>query len=115
MRGKDWRLLRYLDPTLASELWKALGDGGASYSMDGVSWPLQVRIWNDSKKLKEVGLLAGRRLGIGQRGSLVEDMPYILLLCGGKAFRDELVKSLDLEENCAAFLSKEAGRARPAS
>jgi hypothetical protein len=100
---------------LASELWRALGDGGASYSMDALSWPLQVRIWNDSKKFKEIGLLAGRRLGISQRGSLVEDMPYILLLCGGAAFRDELVKSLDLEENYAVFVSKEAGRAHPAS
>lgn len=115
MRGQDWRLLRYLDPMLASELWRALGDGGASYSMDAVSWPLQVRIWNDSKKLKEIGLLVGRRLGISQRGSLVEDMPYILLLCGKAAFRDELVRSLDLEENYAEFVSKEAGRARPAS
>ena len=114
-RGRDWRLLRYLDPMLTSELWRALGDGEASYTMDGVSWPLQVRIWNDSKKLKEIGLLAGRRLGISQRGSLVEDVPYILLLCGGAAFRDELVKSLDLEENYAAFVSREAGRAHPAS
>jgi len=113
--GKDWRLLRYLDPMLASELWRALGDGGASYSMDGVSWPLQVRIWNDSKKFKEIGLLAGRRLGISQRGFLVEDMPYILLLCGGAAFRDELVGSLDLEENYAALISREAGRAHPTS
>jgi replication factor C large subunit len=115
MRGKDWRLLRYLDPMLASELWRALGDGGASYSMDALPWPLQVRIWSDSKKFKEIGLLAGRRLKISQRGFLVEDMPYILLLCGGAAFRDELVKSLDLEENYAAFVSKEAGRAHPAS
>lgn len=114
MRGKDWRLLRYLDPMLASELWRALRYGGASYSMDAVSWPLQVRIWNDSKKLKEIGFLAGRRLRISQRGFLVEDMPYILLLCRGAAFRDELVKSLDLE-NYAEFVSREAGRARPAS
>ena len=115
MRGKDWRLLRYLDPMLASELWRTLGDGGASYSMDGVSWPLQVRIWNDSKKLKEIALLAGRRLGISQKGSLVEDLPYMLLLCGRPEFRTELVKSLDLEEAYSTFIFKEAGRAHPTS
>jgi len=115
MRGKDWRLLRYLDPMLAEELWRALGDGGASYSLDGVAWPLQVRIWNDSKKLKEIGLRVGRRLGISQRGSLVEDMPYMLLLCGGAAFRDELVRSLDLEGTYGEFVFREAARARPAS
>ena len=109
-RGRDWRLLRYLDPLLASELWAVLGDGGPSYTMDAVPWALQLRIWNDSRKLKDIALRAGRRVGISQKGFLVEDMSYLLLLCGGKEFREELVKSLDLEENYAQFLAKEAGR-----
>lgn len=111
IRGKDWRLLRYLDTMLASELWRALGDGGASYTMDGVAWPLQLRIWNDSKKFKEIALLAGRRLGISQRGFLVEDMPYLVLLCNDVPFRSELIRSLSLEETYEAFAAKEASRA----
>ncbi len=111
MRGKDWRLLRYLDPLLANELWRALGDGGPRYTADAVPWPLQLWIWNDSKKLKDVALLMGRRVGISQRGFLVEDMPYLLLLCGDREFREELVKSLSLEENYSLFLAKEGGRA----
>ena len=110
MKGKDWRLLRYLDPLLANELWKALGDGGARFTLDAVPWPLQVRIWNDSRKLKDVASLMGKRVGISQRGFLVEDMPYLLLLCAGVGFREELVKSLDLEENYDLFLAKESGR-----
>ena len=110
IRGKDWRLLRYLDPMLASELWRALGDGGPRYSLDGAPWPLQVRIWNDSRKLKDIAALAGRRLGISQRGFLVEDMPYVLLLSARKEFRDQLSRSLDLGENYEAFLAKESGR-----
>jgi len=111
MRGKDWRLLRYLDPMLASELWRALGDGGPKYTMDAVPWPLQLRIWNDSKKLKDIALLAGRRAGISQRGFLVEDMPYLLRLCEGKEFREELARSLALDENYVTFLAKEGARA----
>jgi len=110
MKGKDWRLLRYLDPMLANELWKALGDGGPRFTLDAVPWPLQLRIWNDSRKLKDVAALMGKRVGISQRGFLVEDMPYLLLLCAGGGFRDELVKSLGLEENYATFLAKEGGR-----
>jgi len=109
-RGKNWRLLRYLDPMLATELRRALGDSGARFTMDAVSWPMQLRIWNDSRKLKDIGLLAGRRLRISQKGSLVEDIPYIMLLARGKAFRGELVRSLDLEENYAEFVEKEAAR-----
>ncbi len=110
MRGKDWRLLRYLDPMLAAELWGAVGDGGAEFTMDAVPWPLQLRIWNDSRKLKDIGLAVGRRLGISQKGVLAEDMPYIILLSRDRAFRDALVKSLGLEENYAEFVAKEAAR-----
>ncbi len=110
MRGKDWRLLRYLDPMLASELWHALGDGGPRYTLDAVPWPLQLRIWNDSRKLKDIAALVGRRVGISQKGSLVEDMPYLLLLCADKRFREELVRSLGLEENYELFLAKESSR-----
>lgn len=110
MRGRDWRLLRYLDQMLASEVWGALGDGGARYTLDSVPWPLQVRIWNDSRRLKEIGLLAGRRTGISQRGALVEDIPFVALLSKDKKFRDALVHSLDLDEGYSEFLSKEAAR-----
>lgn len=110
IRGKDWRLLRYLDPMLASELWRTLGDGGPRYTLDAVPWPLQLRIWNDSRKLKDIAALAGKRVGISQKGFLVEDMPYLLLLSARKEFREELVRSLDLEENYDLFLAKEAGR-----
>lgn len=110
MKGKDWRLLRYLDPMLASELWRALGDGGPRYTQDAVPWPLQIRIWNDSRKLKDIAGLVGKRTGTSQKGSLVADVPYLLLLCSQKGFRDELARSLNLEENYAVFLAKEAGR-----
>lgn len=110
MRGRDWRLLRYLDQMLASELWTALGDGGARYTLDSVPWPLQLRIWNDSRKLKEMGRLAGKRMAISQKGSLVEDLPYMVLMSRDRTFREGLVRSLDLDENYAEFLTKEAAR-----
>ena len=109
-RGKDWRLLRYLDQMLAWELWGTLGDGGPRYTLDALPWPLQVRIWNDSRKLKDVASLAGKRVGISQKGFLVEDMPYLLVLCGARGFREELVRSLDLEENYDVFLARESAR-----
>ena len=110
MRGKDWRLLRYLDPMLASELWTALGDGGPRFTLDGAPWPLQLRIWNDSRKLKDIALLAARRTGTGQKGFLVRDMPYVILLCSDRRFREELLRSLDLGENYDLFLAKESAK-----
>jgi len=110
MKGRDWRLLRYLDPLLAYELWRALGDGGPRYTLDAVPWPLQVRIWNDSRKLKDIARLVGKRTGSSQKAALVADVPYIVLLCSQREFREELVRSLGLEENYDLFLVKEAAR-----
>ena len=109
-RGRDWRLLRYFDLMLAEELWRALGDGGPRYTLDALPWPLQVRIWNDSKKLKEIASRSGRRLGISAKGFLVEDAPYVLVMCSDRGFRQGLVQSLDLEPNYEEFLAKEAVR-----
>ncbi|MDG7008695.1 MAG: AAA family ATPase [Nitrososphaerota archaeon] len=110
MRGKNWRLLRYLDPMLASELWKTLGDGGPRYTLDGNPWPIQIRIWNDSRKLKDVASLAAKRMGTSQKGFLVQDMPFVILLCSDREFREELLGSLDLGENYDLFLAKESAR-----
>ncbi len=114
MSGQDWRLLRYLDPMLASQLWEAVADEGVGYSREGVPWVLQQRIWNDSRKIKEISGLAGRRLGISMRGALVQDFPYIMLLCASKSFRDDLVKSMGLDEPFEKFIAKEAARHGPA-
>ena len=110
--GGDWRLLRYFDRTIATGMAEALGGLRVRYSQDSVPWPLQVRIWNDSKKLKEIARLTGRRMGISRKGAMVEDLPYIMLLCSSAAFREELVRSLGLDEPYAAFVQKESARRR---
>jgi replication factor C large subunit len=109
-RGQDWRLLRYFDSMLAYGLRRALAGERVQYAQDQVPWPLQLRIWNDSKKVRELAAVLGARLAISQRGLLVEDFPYLMVLCSAKKFRDALSARLDLEENVATFLAKEAGR-----
>jgi replication factor C large subunit len=113
--GGDWRLLRYLDPMLSTDLKAALGDESIHYSADAVPFPLQVRIWNDSKKLKDIGGLVGKRTGISAKGALVADIPFLTILCRSEEFREELVRSLGLEENYALFLVKESQRASKVS
>ena len=112
MRGQDWRLLRYLDTLLATELREVLAGGGLQYSQDGVPWNLQLRIWNDSKKVREFSEAYSHRMHISRRGAAVEDLPYLFVMCGSKKFRSELVRSMNLEEPFEKFLSKEAQAAR---
>jgi len=111
MRTQEWRQLRYLDPMLSTEFRQALGKEKLRYSQEAVPWPLQLRLWNDSRKVREISALAGRRLGIGARSGLVEDFPYLMQLSAEKGFRDELLSSLGLDETFEKFIVKEsAGR-----
>ena len=109
-RGQDWRLLRYFDSTIAYGIKGALPGERLAYSQDFLPWPLQLRVWNDSKKVKELAAALGPRLSVSQKGHLVEDFPYLMLLCSSKKFRDELARLLDLEEPMVTFLAKESGR-----
>jgi len=109
-RGQDWRLLRYFDTTLAYGLREILEGQRLQYSQDLLPWPLQLRVWNDSKKVRELAAIIGPKLSVSQRGHVVEDFPYLMVLCASKKFRDELVRRLDLEDPMANFLAKEGGR-----
>ena len=71
-----------------------------------------MRIWNDSKKIKELGSAYAPRVHISRRGAAVEDLPYLFSMCGSKKFRSDLIKSLNLDEPFEKFLAKEAGRER---
>ena len=114
MRTQEWRQLRYLDPLLSTELREALGSAKLRFSAESVPFPLQLRLWNDSKKVKEISALTGRRLGISARGGRVEDFPFIMQLSAEKGFREELVSSLGLDEPFEKFIAKEAAARKPA-
>jgi replication factor C large subunit len=108
MRTQEWRQLSYLDPLLSTEFRDALGGAELRYSAEGVPWLLQLRIWNDARKVKEISRLASRRLGISGKAGLVEDFPYIMQLSAEKGFREELVSSLGLDEPHEKFIVKES-------
>ncbi|MDV3294154.1 MAG: AAA family ATPase [Nitrososphaerales archaeon] len=114
LRGNAWRMLRYLNPMLATELRRTIAGERVHYSAEGVPWMLQLRIWNDSRKIKEISGLAGRRLGNSMKGSLVADFPYLMRLCSGKEFREEFARSLNLDEPLQTFLVKESAKHGPA-
>ncbi|MDA4128081.1 MAG: AAA family ATPase [Thaumarchaeota archaeon] len=112
MNGKDWRLLRYFDSMLAHELKEALGDHAVQYSQDSAPWNLQLRIWNDSRKIKEITASYSGRLHQGRDSTAVQDIPYLFVLSSSKKFRGELLRSLNLDETFEKFLDKEAARVK---
>lgn len=110
MTTQEWRLLRYLDSMLAQELHPILKGENVRYTQEDLPFPTLLRIWNDSKKIKEISGRYAPLSHTGARRSRAQDMPYVFSLCSDKHFRERLEKVLDLDETFDKFLQKEAKR-----
>lgn len=110
LSGGDWRLLRYIDNLLVHGLKPVLDGANVQYSLEAVPWNLQLRLWNDSKKLREFTRVYSRRFRVGYHTAALEDVPFLLTMCSDQEFRDALLKGLDLDETFEKFLAKESAR-----
>jgi replication factor C large subunit len=107
---REWRLLRYLDSLLAQELFPILKGKGLRYISEDLPFPVLLRIWNDSKKIREISVRYAQRSWTSGAGARAQDLPFLFELCDEKAFRQRLERALDLDETYDKFLQKEAGR-----
>ena len=111
MRSQEWRLLRYLDATLAQELHPLLmGRGVKAIGSGDLPFPVLLRIWNDSKKITELSRRYAIASHTGAGSARTQDLPYIFSLCSDPDFREKIERTLDLDETFEKFLQKEATR-----
>jgi replication factor C large subunit len=117
MKGGDWRLLRYLDKIFVEELYPVVRGTAVKYTgQDDLPFPMMSRVWNDSKKIREVSLRYAARAHTSGMSARSQDLPYVFALCSKKKFREELEHSLGLDadkdvlESYDKFLTKEAAR-----
>lgn len=117
MRSGDWRLLRYLDRQLVEDLYPIVKGGAVKYTgQDDLPFPLLVRIWNDSKKIKELSARYASRTHTSGGSARSQDIPYVFALCSAKGFREALERAVGLDadpdvlESYDKFLRKEAAR-----
>lgn len=110
-RSGEWRLLRYIDTILATEL-KSVVDRRVIYVQNYLPWELQLRIWNDSKKIKELASACSMRLRTSQKSALIQDIPYIFTMCKDSILMERMIKSLNLSDEYIGFLERESRRVR---
>jgi replication factor C large subunit len=117
MKGGDWRLLRYLDRLFVEELYPVVKGMAVKYTgQDDLPFPMMARVWNDSKKIREVSLRYAARAHTSGLSARSQDLPYVFALCSKKKFREEFEHSLGLDadkdtlESYDKFLTKEAAR-----
>jgi replication factor C large subunit len=117
MKSGDWRLLRYLDRLFAEEVYPVVRGKAVKYTgQDDLPFPVLVRVWNDSKKIREVSVKYAARAHTSGMSARSQDLPYVFALCSRKKFREDLERALgldadpDLLESYDKFLQKEAAR-----
>ena len=117
MKAGDWRLLRYLDRLFAEELFPVVKGMGVKYAgQDDLPFPVLVRVWNDSKKVREVSVKYAAKAHTSGMSARSQDLPYVFALCSKKQFREGLEHALGLDadpdvlESYDKFLQKEAAR-----
>lgn len=108
MKSGGWRMLRYLDRTLADDLQPLVK--GVRYSQEDLPFPTLLRVWNDSKRIKDISERYAAKAHTSGRSARSQDLPYVFALCSHKAFREELERALDLDEGYDKLLQKEAAR-----
>lgn len=89
IRNQDWRLLSYIDKIISKCLLENF-DERIVFSRESVPWELQIRIWNESKRLKEAFSVLSTRLKTSLRSFLSQDMPYISFLLEEKSFEEKM-------------------------
>jgi len=105
----EWRMLRYLDGLLANEL-APIVRGRGKYVSEDLPFPLLLRIWNDSKKVRELSARYAAHASTSAASARSQDLPFLFALCASAPFRESLERALDLDETYEKFLVKEAGR-----
>jgi hypothetical protein len=117
MKSGEWRLLRYLDRLFVEELYPVVRGNAVNYTgQDDLPFPVLVRVWNDSKKIREVSVKYAAKAHTSGMSARSQDLPYVFSLCSKKKFREDLERALgldadpDLLESYDKFLQKEAAR-----
>ena len=108
MKSGGWRMLRYLDRRLEEDLQPLVR--GVKYSQEDLPFPVLLRIWNDSRRIRDVSERYAARAHTSGRSARSQDLPFVFALCSDKGFREGLEEALDLDEGYDKLLQKEAAR-----
>jgi len=101
MKTQEWRQLKYLDRFLAFSLKRILKDVKITYKEDTIPWNLKLRIWNDSKILKDLSNYLSKHLHTSKKEFMTFYFPLLPFIS------KEDLKRLGLNENMIKVIKKE--------
>lgn len=109
--AQEWRLLRYFDRVLAYSIFNTIPKGAVSYSEEDMPWDLKIRMWNESKALRDFGKRLSKFLHTSSKEVLSTYMPYLLLILSkDRDSMERFFRALGLDDSALKVILKEAER-----
>jgi replication factor C large subunit len=111
LKTQEWRLLRYLDRVLAYQLKQVIERGKVELDEDHIPWSVKVRIWNDSRVIREFASRVSKSLHTSSR-DVIENMYFYLMvvLSNDEEKIKRLARVLNLSEKELKVIKREASR-----
>jgi replication factor C large subunit len=110
-RTQNYRLLRYFDTILATLVFEVLRQSHVRYRVEDLSWPLQLRIWNEARQLADISRRLAVQHHVSARDAIVFYFPYVALLSRSlNRMETEVIGRLQMDEKLVKVLRKEEQR-----
>ena len=106
LKTRDWRQLRYFNSFLIYSLFEHLNNQKISFSLYPNSWPLQLRIWNDSRSFRVLTQSLHKHMKESS-DNIIELIPFFLIILLKHEDRDNFLLRLGLEEKDINAINRE--------
>lgn len=110
---QEWRLMRYFDRIVVDALHSRLPAGKVKYTDDDLPWSLKIRVWNESRLIRQIALRLAKLSHASSRRLALLQLPYLaLILAYRRRELESATRLLRLDEASQKVLAKEAARSK---
>ncbi|MEM3517765.1 MAG: AAA family ATPase [Nitrososphaerales archaeon] len=110
-KTQEWRLLRYFDRILAYSIFNTIPKGIVSYSEEDMPWDLKIRMWNESRALRDFSKRLSNFFHTSSKEVLSIYLPYLLLILSkDKDSMKRFFRAFGLDDSTSKVMMKEAER-----
>jgi len=107
-KTQKWHLLRYFNRSLVNNMNQTISTP-IIYSETDIPWPIQIRIWNESRILTQIGKRIGRITHSSSKEVVGKELHYFLAIIGEENI-EKVSKQLGLDETEQKVIIKETNR-----
>lgn len=111
-KNQDWRLLRYFDTILTSEVLKALQGKrrNVEFKKGTLPWDLRLRIWNEGRSFRILNAKLGNIFSVSSKDFGILYLPYMAAIANNDKAILESLSRIGIDDAAGRVFQKEMAR-----